>query len=112
MYNGEFSEVLKNSNFVGDIILLECEDSKSVYISGHEIFEFRTNDKSLDSICLMGNNMIPHTFAVGEKYTYFLSTHYKLIGNDKIQEGTLLNPSNDSLDPYDYHLSKKWFGLL
>ena len=26
--------------------------------------------------------------------------------NDKIQEGMLLNSSNDSLDPYDYHLNK------
>ena len=26
--------------------------------------------------------------------------------NDKIQEGMLLNSSNDGLDPYDYHLSK------
>ena len=31
--------------------------------------------------------MIPYTFAVGEKYTYFLSSHYKFIGNDKIEEG-------------------------
>ena len=50
--------------------------------------------------------MIPYIFAVGEKYTYYLSTHYKFIRNNKIQEGILLNSSNDSLDPYDYHLSK------
>ena len=50
--------------------------------------------------------MIPYTFAIGENYTYFLSSQYKFIENDKIQEGTLLNSSNDSLDPYEYHLSK------
>ena len=54
----------------------------------------------------MGNNLIPYTFAIGENYTYFISTHYKFIENDKIDEGTLLNPSSDSLDPYGYHLSK------
>ena len=54
----------------------------------------------------MGNSMIPHTFAIGEKYTHFISTHYKFIENDKIEEGTLLNQSSDSLDLYDYHLSK------
>ena len=94
------------SNFDGNTILLECEDSKYVYISGLEICEFRTDDKVLDYIALMGNNMTPYTFAVGEKFTYFVSTHYKFIENGKIQEGMLLNSSNDSLDPYNYHLSK------
>ena len=60
----------------------------------------------------MCNNVIPYTFAVGEKYTYFISTHYKFIENDKIQEGTLLNSLNDSLDPYDYHLSKNGLRCL
>ena len=50
--------------------------------------------------------MIPYTSAVGNKYTYFISTHHKLIENDKIEVGMLLISSNDSLDPYDYHLSK------
>ena len=54
----------------------------------------------------MGNNMTPYVFAVGSKYTYLKSTRYKFIENDKIQEGTLLNSSNDSLDPYDYQLRK------
>ena len=54
----------------------------------------------------MGNNMIPYTFAVGEGYTYFISTLYRFIENDKIEEGMLLNASNNSLDPYDYNLSK------
>ena len=55
----------------------------------------------------MGNNMIPTTRAVGEKYTHFLSDHYKLENwKQKIQEGTLLNSTNDNLHPYDYHLAK------
>ena len=103
----EFSGALNNPNFDGNTILLECEDRKYVYISELEIFEFRIDDKNLDYISLMGNNMMPCTFAIGEKYTYFISTHYKFIENDKIEEGTLLNLSSDSLDPYDYHLSKK-----
>ena len=102
----EFTAALNNPNFDGNTILLKCEDSKYNYISGLQVFEFRTDDKILDYISLMGNNMIPYTFAVGDIYTYFISTHYKLIENDKIQEGTLLNPSNDSKDPYDFYLSK------
>ena len=50
----------------------------------------------------MGNNMCPDTFVIGEQYTYFISTHYKFIDNDKIDEGTLLNATNSSLDPFDY----------
>ena len=34
----EYSGALNNSNFDGNTILLECEDSKYVYISGLEIF--------------------------------------------------------------------------
>ena len=41
-----------------------------------------------------------------EKYTYFLSSHYKLFQNDRIEERTLLNGTNNSLDPTDYHVEK------
>ena len=54
----------------------------------------------------MRNYMIAYTFAVGGNYTFFISTHYKIMETDKIEEGTLFNSSNDSLDPYDYHLNK------
>ena len=54
----------------------------------------------------MGNNMIPYTIINGEKYTYVLYNRYTFIENDKIEEGTLLNATNNSLDPYDYHLAK------
>ena len=60
----------------------------------------------------MGNNMTLYTFAVCEKYTKFVSTHYKFIENDKIEEGMLLNSSSDSLDPYDCHLSKNGWDCL
>ena len=54
----------------------------------------------------MGNNMTPYAVMVGERYTYFLYHRYNIIENGKIEEGTLLNTTNDSLDPYDYHLEK------
>ena len=54
----------------------------------------------------MGNNMVPYAFAIEEKCTNFIYNLYKFIENDKIEEGTLLNRSNDSLDPYDYHFGK------
>ena len=102
----EFSESDDNSDFDGNTLLLEIENNEYVYISGYEILKFKTDDKIVDYISLMRNNMIPYTFAVGEKYTYFISTHYKFIENDKMEQGTLLNATNDSLDPFDYHLEK------
>ena len=61
----EFSGALKSSNFNGNTISLECENNKYIYISVLEIFEFRTHDKIPDYVFLMGNLMIPYTFAVG-----------------------------------------------
>ena len=55
----EFSGALKNPNFDGNFILLDCEDNKYVYFSGLEIFEFRTDDKFPDFISVMGNNLVP-----------------------------------------------------
>ena len=95
-----------DSDFEGNTILLEVEHRKYVYISSLEVIEFRTDDKILDYISLMGNNLIPYASMLGEKNTYFLFHRYKFIENDKIQEGTLLNAANTSLDPYDYHLEK------
>ena len=54
----------------------------------------------------MGNNMIPYAIMVGERYTYFLYHRYKFIENDEVEEGTLLNRTDNSLDPYDYHVEK------
>ena len=54
----------------------------------------------------MGSNMIPYAYVIGEKYTYFIYHRYKFIENDKREEGTLLNGTDGSLDPYDYHVEK------
>ena len=103
----EFSGAANNSSGSdANTLLLECEDNEYLYISGLEITKFKIDDKIIDYISLMGNNMIPYAIMVGEKYTYFLYHRYKFIENDKIEEGTLLNATNESLDPFDYHLEK------
>ena len=103
----EFSGAADNSSdFDGNTLLHQCENSEYVYISELEIFKFKTDDKIIDYISLMGNNMIPYVIILGEKYTYCLYHRYKLIENDKIEEGSLLNATDRSLDPFDYHLEK------
>ena len=103
----EFSSAIDDSSrFDGNTLLLECEDNEYVYISGLEITKFKIDDKIIDYISLMGNNMIPYAIMIGERYTYFLYYRYKYIEHDKIEEGTLLNATNINLDPYEYHLEK------
>ena len=94
------------SEFDGNTLLVDCENNEYVYISGLEITKFKIDDKIIDYISPMGNNMISHAIMIGEKHTYFLYHHYKFIENDKILEGTLLNASLSSLDPYDYHIGR------
>ena len=102
----ESSGANDSSGFDGNTLLLEFENNEYVYISGLEIVSFKTDDKIRDYISLMGNNMIPYAFTIREKYTYFIYHRYKLFENDKIEEGTLLNGADCSLDPYDYHVEK------
>ena len=71
-----------------------------------KLSKFSREDKIKDFISLMGNNMILTAIAIGEKYTYFISDHFNVIENERIEEGTLSNSTNDSLDPFDYHIAK------
>ena len=54
----------------------------------------------------MGNNMCPYAVVIGGRYTYFIGNHYKFVENNKTEQGTLVNVTNDSLDPFDQHLEK------
>ena len=77
-----------------------------VFISRFEINIFSTDDEIRDFIYLMGISMIPSDIAVGEKYTYFSSDQYKLFENERNNERTFLNFTNNSVDAYDYHVLK------
>ena len=56
----------------------------------------------------MDGDMNGFNIAVGKRYTYFISQHYKYTESNKIEEGTsfgLVHNSNN-LDPFAYHLEK------
>ena len=63
----EFSGANDAPIFVGINILLEFEDKEYVSISGLEIFKFKTDDKIIEYISLIGNNMCPKAIMIGEK---------------------------------------------
>ena len=102
----EFSGASDSSDFDGNTILLECGDNEYMYISGLEISKFKTDDKIIDYISFMGNNMCLYADMIGEQYTSFTDHLYKFIENDKIEEGTLLNATNNNLDPFFHHLGR------
>ena len=103
----EVSGANDSSDFDGKTTLLECGDNEYVSISGLEISKFKTEDKIIDYISLVGNIMCPYAVMLGEKYTYFIAHHYNFIENNEIEEGTFLNATNKNLDPFLYHL-RKW----
>ena len=82
----EFSRSQDIVNFDGNTLLLECENNEYIYISGLEIVKFEVEDKYIDYISFMGNNIIPYPIAIGEKFTYFLYNRWKFLENDKIEE--------------------------
>ena len=62
----EFSGAVDNSSdFDGNTLLLQCGNNEYVYISALEIFKFKTDDKFIDYISLMSNNMTPYAILVG-----------------------------------------------
>ena len=60
----------------------------------------------------MSNNMTPISIPVREKGTYFICNHYKLIEYFKIEDGTSLNESVDTIDPKGYRLAKNGEGAF
>ena len=68
----QFSGAIDSSGFDGNTLLLVCENNEFVYFSELEIFKFKKDGKIIDYLSLIGNNMIPYTFAVGRKIYIFL----------------------------------------
>ena len=78
------------------------DNNEYVYLSGFEIIKFAKEDESIDFISIMDGDMRAYTIAVGERYKHFISQHYIIFENIKIEEETQSNSTNDSLDPFDY----------
>ena len=63
----QFSGANDSSGFDGSTFSLECENNEYVYISGLEVFKFKTDDEIIDYISLLGNNNNSIYFSSGGK---------------------------------------------
>ena len=68
--------------------------------------------KIIDLVSVMGNNMTPSAIVMEKKTPIFLSDHSIIKENGIFEEVTFLNSTNDSVDPYDYHVLKCGEGVL
>ena len=124
----EFSGARDNPEFDGNTIFLSVRDEIDVkyqqtkfecmQIFGYGIFKFTTEHKIIYYISSMGNKMIPYPILIVEINTYILVNRYDFIKNenieglgcsqsDNIKKRTLLTSIDDSIDPYDYHMSNR-----
>ena len=69
------------------------------------ICSFLTNDVIYKYISNTGNNLTPYSIAIGEANIYFLSPYFKFFVKEKINESELLNTNENSVDPFDCHIS-------
>ena len=53
----------------------------------------------------MGDNLTPYSIAVGQENICFLTPHFIIIKNDRINDSELLETNESSVDPFDYHIS-------
>ena len=60
-------------DFDANTILPGSDDGEYILISGFQIIQLSTEDKIIDFISVMGNNMIPTAIDIGRNYTYFIS---------------------------------------
>ena len=69
--------------FDGNTILLEVKEendkNRCLYIGGNMVCPFLTNDKLYKNVSSMGDNLIPHSIAIGEEKIYFLTPDFECI---------------------------------
>ena len=79
----ELSGPNDNPDFDDNSFLVENNENEYFFNSGFEMIKFAREDKFIDFMSNMGNNMIPYPTTVREKNQYFLPDYYKYIENRK-----------------------------
>ena len=85
----------------------ENDRHRYVYIGGDMICSVLTNDKVYKYISNTGNNLKPHSIAIGKEDIYLLTPHFEFSRREKIDDDNLLETSLDNVDPFNYHYPSK-----
>ena len=75
----------------------ENDKHRYLYIGGHMICSFLTNDKFYKYVSNMGNNLAPYSIAIVWENIYFPTPHFEFIKKENIDEDDV-----DNL--FDYHV--------
>ena len=99
----EFSGAEDKEVFNGNTILLQIGEGNNkhryVYIGGHQVCSFLTNDKSFKHISNMGKNLTPYSIAIGWENIYYLTPYFRFIKKKNIDVDDI-----DKLFDIDYHI--------
>ena len=68
----EMSGACDNSDFDGKTKLVGSDVKGFIFISGFEIINFKTEDKMIEYISLLSNNLIPTAIAMREKNIFLI----------------------------------------
>ena len=103
------SGALDKSLFDGNTFLLkkseECGRHRYTYIGGAVVCSFLTGEDIYNYISSVGNILTPYSIAIGEENNYFLTSLFKFIKRDGIDDIELLSTNGNSVDPFDHHVS-------
>ena len=106
MMSGAFDKTVIDGNTILLKISEERNRHRYVYNGGDMVCSFGSNNNIYENISNMGNNLIPYSIAVGDENVYFLTPHFIFVRKNRIKYDYLLRTTENSVDPYYYHLSK------
>ena len=66
-----------------------------LYIGGHKVTSFLTDDDLYKYISKMGNSLISYSIAIGKELIYFLFPHFKFIKWDRIEDSKYLKTNKN-----------------
>ena len=106
MFSGGFDKSVFDGNTILSQISEEKDRHKYVYIGGHKVCSFLTNDSVYEYISNMGNNLTPYGIAIADENQLFFDCALQIYNKrEKIDSDDSLKTNEYSLDPYDYHVS-------
>ena len=100
--SGAFDKAVFDENTVLFEISEECDRHNYLCIGGDMVCYFLTSDDIHEYISNMGNSSIPY---IGDENKYFLTPHFIFIRRDRIDDNDLLSRNENSVDPFDCHLT-------